>query len=114
MIYKRKLLLLLSIFTISLISSSSGNKQYRSVEEGKGHLTANSALLFAGVKGTANEGNIKTYVKRMLDEGHTPNRLINEKSPYLLQHAFNPVDWYPGATRRLIKRGAKTNRYSSL
>ncbi|MHA1909514.1 MAG: DUF255 domain-containing protein, partial [Candidatus Thorarchaeota archaeon] len=24
----------------------------------------------------------------------TPNRLINEKSPYLLQHAFNPVDWY--------------------
>lgn len=25
----------------------------------------------------------------------TPNRLINEKSPYLLQHASNPVDWYP-------------------
>lgn len=24
-----------------------------------------------------------------------PNRLIHEKSPYLLQHAFNPVDWYP-------------------
>ena len=23
------------------------------------------------------------------------NRLINEKSPYLLQHAFNPVDWFP-------------------
>lgn len=23
------------------------------------------------------------------------NRLINEKSPYLLQHACNPVDWYP-------------------
>jgi uncharacterized protein YyaL (SSP411 family) len=22
------------------------------------------------------------------------NRLIHEKSPYLLQHAFNPVDWY--------------------
>lgn len=27
-------------------------------------------------------------------EGHT-NRLIHEKSPYLLQHAHNPVDWYP-------------------
>ncbi|MFC0015660.1 MULTISPECIES: thioredoxin domain-containing protein [Allobacillus] len=26
---------------------------------------------------------------------HKPNRLINEKSPYLLQHAYNPVDWYP-------------------
>ena len=25
---------------------------------------------------------------------HT-NRLIKEKSPYLLQHAHNPVDWYP-------------------
>ena len=22
------------------------------------------------------------------------NRLINESSPYLLQHAHNPVDWY--------------------
>lgn len=25
----------------------------------------------------------------------TANRLINEKSQYLLQHAYNPVDWYP-------------------
>jgi uncharacterized protein YyaL (SSP411 family) len=25
---------------------------------------------------------------------HT-NRLIHEISPYLLQHAHNPVDWYP-------------------
>jgi len=24
----------------------------------------------------------------------TPNRLIREKSPYLLQHAFNPVEWH--------------------
>lgn len=24
-----------------------------------------------------------------------PNRLIFEKSPYLLQHAYNPVEWYP-------------------
>lgn len=23
-----------------------------------------------------------------------PNRLINEKSPYLQQHAYNPVEWY--------------------
>ncbi|HET53973.1 MAG TPA: thioredoxin domain-containing protein, partial [Ignavibacteria bacterium] len=28
-------------------------------------------------------------------EQHKANRLINEKSPYLLQHAYNPVDWYP-------------------
>ncbi|MDW7998947.1 MAG: thioredoxin domain-containing protein [Thermodesulfovibrio sp.] len=25
----------------------------------------------------------------------SPNRLINEKSPYLRAHASNPVDWYP-------------------
>jgi uncharacterized protein YyaL (SSP411 family) len=25
----------------------------------------------------------------------SPNRLISEKSPYLLQHAYNPVDWFP-------------------
>jgi uncharacterized protein YyaL (SSP411 family) len=24
-----------------------------------------------------------------------PNRLVREKSPYLLQHAHNPVDWHP-------------------
>jgi len=27
--------------------------------------------------------------------GRKPNRLIHEKSPYLLQHAHNPVDWFP-------------------
>ena len=29
------------------------------------------------------------------DEKKSPNNLINEKSPYLLQHALNPVNWYP-------------------
>nr|WP_302182916.1 DUF255 domain-containing protein [Bacillus nakamurai] len=24
-----------------------------------------------------------------------PNSLITEKSPYLLQHAHNPVNWHP-------------------
>lgn len=27
--------------------------------------------------------------------GNSQNRLGMEKSPYLLQHANNPVDWYP-------------------
>jgi len=30
-----------------------------------------------------------------IKENRKPNRLINEMSPYLLQHAHNPVDWYP-------------------
>jgi len=30
-----------------------------------------------------------------------PNKLINESSPYLLQHAYNPVDWLPWGTEAL-------------
>ncbi|CAN5756684.1 thioredoxin domain-containing protein [soil metagenome] len=30
-----------------------------------------------------------------MEKEGTPNRLIHESSPYLLQHAYNPVDWYP-------------------
>ena len=34
--------------------------------------------------------------KAVVPQGESePNRLINEQSPYLLQHAYNPVDWYP-------------------
>lgn len=31
------------------------------------------------------------------------NRLIHEKSPYLLQHAHNPVDWYPWSEEAFAK-----------
>ena len=31
----------------------------------------------------------------MSETQHSANRLIDEKSPYLLQHAYNPVDWHP-------------------
>ena len=30
----------------------------------------------------------------MTGSDNRPNRLIKEKSPYLLQHAYNPVDWH--------------------
>ncbi len=33
----------------------------------------------------------------------TSNRLIHEKSPYLLQHAYNPVDWYPWGEEAFAK-----------
>jgi len=36
-----------------------------------------------------------------------PNRLANETSPYLLQHADNPVDWYPWGEEALQKAKAK-------
>jgi hypothetical protein len=36
-----------------------------------------------------------------------PNRLVNESSPYLLQHADNPVDWYPWSPEALEKARAE-------
>ena len=34
---------------------------------------------------------------------HKANHLINETSPYLLQHAYNPVDWYAWGAEALEK-----------
>ena len=36
-------------------------------------------------------------------EEKTPNKLIGESSPYLLQHANNPVDWHPWNEETLRK-----------
>ncbi|MDW0323321.1 MAG: thioredoxin domain-containing protein [Nitrososphaeraceae archaeon] len=38
-----------------------------------------------------------------------PNRLINETSPYLLQHAYNPVDWY-GWNQEALERSKKEDK----
>ena len=35
------------------------------------------------------------------DGGNMWNRLVFEKSPYLLQHAANPVDWYPWSKKSI-------------
>jgi uncharacterized protein YyaL (SSP411 family) len=36
-----------------------------------------------------------------------PNRLANEHSPYLRQHAYNPVDWYPWGDEALARAKAE-------
>ena len=41
-----------------------------------------------------------------MTDQHTPriaNRLAHETSPYLLQHAYNPVDWYPWGPEALAQ-----------
>ncbi|HEY9232430.1 MAG TPA: thioredoxin domain-containing protein, partial [Blastocatellia bacterium] len=38
----------------------------------------------------------------MSEHKHT-NRLVNETSPYLLQHAHNPVDWHPWGPEALAR-----------
>ncbi|MCH6551781.1 MAG: thioredoxin domain-containing protein, partial [Planctomycetes bacterium] len=40
-------------------------------------------------------GSPSTVPAHATDGARHTNRLINETSPYLLQHAHNPVDWYP-------------------
>src|SRR3984885_10108456 len=37
----------------------------------------------------------KFRMESMAKKHQYTNRLVHEKSPYLLQHAHNPVDWYP-------------------
>jgi len=38
-----------------------------------------------------------------MKEKRKPNRLAGQKSPYLLKHALNPVDWYPWTQEALNK-----------
>jgi hypothetical protein len=42
------------------------------------------------------------------------NRLINEKSPYLQQHARNPLTGFHGMMKLLSWQKEKTNRFSFL
>jgi uncharacterized protein YyaL (SSP411 family) len=42
-----------------------------------------------------------------MSSGRQANRLIDEKSPYLLQHAYNPVDWYPWGEEAFQKAQAE-------
>ena len=40
-------------------------------------------------------------------DSHPANRLAGETSPYLLQHAHNPVDWFPWGPEALAKAKAE-------
>src|SRR5687767_12740957 len=42
-----------------------------------------------------------------MHEAKFTNHLINETSPYLLQHAHNPVDWYPWGEEAFAKARAE-------
>ncbi len=43
----------------------------------------------------------------MTTQQNQPNRLAHETSPYLLQHAHNPVDWYPWGPEALARAAAE-------
>jgi uncharacterized protein YyaL (SSP411 family) len=52
---------------------------------------------------TKNEGPRMKTVSGKTEANEFTNRLINESSPYLLQHAHNPVDWFPWSEEALAK-----------
>lgn len=43
----------------------------------------------------------------MTTKTKVPNRLAKEKSLYLLQHAYNPVDWFPWGEEAFSKAKAE-------
>jgi uncharacterized protein YyaL (SSP411 family) len=60
-------------------------------------------LVPAQVISASHENTIANQVARRLAMGEKNNQLLNEKSPYLLQHAFNPVNWYPWGEEAFAK-----------
>jgi len=42
-----------------------------------------------------------------MTKNQIPNRLAQEKSPYLLQHAYNPVNWFPWSDEAFQKAKAE-------
>lgn len=48
-----------------------------------------------------------SYEVRQQNKSFMSNQLIHETSPYLLQHAHNPVDWYPWGDEALTKAVAE-------
>ena len=49
---------------------------------------------------------VQSQDNHTMEHEHT-NRLIDETSPYLLQHAHNPVDWYPWSEEAFAKAKAE-------
>ncbi|MBB6216320.1 hypothetical protein HNQ80_002419 [Anaerosolibacter carboniphilus] len=45
----------------------------------------------------------------MTTNNKIPNRLAKEKSPYLLQHAYNPVNWF-GWGEEAFKKAKDENK----
>ncbi len=84
----RKYALILSCFVFLFVGPSHG----KSVKNPQGKKMPNT---------------IDQFIKERQAGGQKANRLINEKSPYLLQHAFNPVDWYPWGEEAFAKAKAE-------
>jgi len=59
----------------------------------------------------------RSATRLMTSSHHEPgraNRLAKEESPYLLQHAHNPVDWFPWGDEAFQKVQANTKQDTSI
>ena len=63
-------------------------------------------LLFVLLAMTLSSSCVQSQDKQPMEHVHT-NRLVDETSPYLLQHAHNPVDWYPWGEEAFAKAKAE-------
>ena len=58
-------------------------------------LLIQASVLAASPDANLVQNTVESYLQTQRSAGKKPNRLIHESSPYLLQHAYNPVQWYP-------------------
>jgi uncharacterized protein YyaL (SSP411 family) len=67
-------------------------------------LAFRAAILFSAMLGLAlaSVGPSAAADPKAKEKGK-PNRLAKESSPYLLQHAYNPVDWFPWGAEAFAK-----------
>ena len=81
------------------VSSRSSNSSSTSIAT---RLPASAGSAHAGIvlQGSA-DSDIRGVIMRSM------NRLARERSPYLLQHADNPVDWYPWGDEAFAKARAR-------
>jgi len=107
---KRSLWLVLSIGLILLLVAGALLDRWRNQQQPGRWLRADRTIATPASPSTA------PGAARMLEtatvsskplptdaKGRKPNRLIHEKSPYLLQHAYNPVDWHPWGPEAFTK-----------
>src|SRR4051812_8294239 len=63
--------------------------------------------LARAVAAPAGRETIRTHHRRADGTPQFTNRLVLEASPYLQQHAHNPVNWYPWGDEAFARAGAE-------
>lgn len=68
-------------------------------------ITSSSPEFCELLRRSAQTKHIDTYAKHKNADGSAcfVNRLVLETSPYLLQHAFNPINWHPWGEEAFLK-----------